>query len=452
MGDDDLLSATGLVNERWDVTSTILGADGGVSIYEKAVAYLEEVYATLEDKIANMPTVDVTYPTHDIVLDEINNLTSMRPEPPTDAELTPATVEYPAMRRPLEDITVPDILALPDTIPELSDSLSLSWQEADYVSTLRDAVKTSLESWITNGGTGLGTIVEAAIWANDLDRVSDQHERDFDEASNFFASLGWTRPQGAHTALIATLQSEHTRNLTYRSNEVAIEQARLAQNNTQFAHTTSVQYEEFLMKHSDVIQDRAFQLAKDKIAMPVEIYNSKVEAYKNRVLASSASADAAKVTVEAYASLNRDTAMIYDADIKAYAARVAAEIDIVSTVAKVFESRMRGYEADARAAEVELNARIEQYKMLVTQSANETALELKEAEILLANWMSLTQLAVTTKSEIMRICAQIVASALGSISASASIGYSSSKADHTRRTDPEIQESVRTTHQYNHTA
>jgi len=154
----------------------------------------------------------------------------------------------------------------------------------------------------------------------------------------------------------------------------------------------------------------------------VGIYQSDVGAYDSKVKASALGVELAKVKADIVTSNNSNLAEIYKGDIEAYKTRVATELGIIESIAKVYSYKIAGYEADAKAIAVTLDAEIQKYKSDIEQANNQTTLSLKEAELTLQGYLGALGLTVEGQKAIANISAQLAASALSSVNASASLG------------------------------
>jgi len=180
---------------------------------------------------------------------------------------------------------------MPDDLPT-EPSIIFFYNEEVYVSDLKDALKAALLTGVQNGGTGLGTAVEAALWARARARNDLSNASVYDEAENFFASRGYTLPPGALAGRLAEAVAERTRSDNQMNYEISIEQARLAQTNTHFFLTASIQIEQAEMTHAATVAQRLFEAAKYNQQARIDIYDATVRGYAAQVQASG-------VTIEA---------------------------------------------------------------------------------------------------------------------------------------------------------
>jgi len=410
-------SAVQLANDQF-----IASNERAAEALENANTYLSELWAVLTGVQANMPETNITYDYQKINL--TTPLETLRPEPPTDEQLTPADITSPKLLQALTQISVPDIIDMPaDNVGEL-ESQVLDYVEVPYASDIADALKTLLLDYIANGGTGLGADVEAALFARARARTELSNERIYEEAEEYFSSRGWDIPPDTLGGRLTEALQEITRADEQVNYEITIEQARLAQNNTQFALTTSLGLEGQDKEQANQIADRALEKAKAAVDVILNTYNAKMVGFLNRIEAVKASAMAAEATVNAQAAMNTSIVEVYKADIEKYSQDVIKELGIVELIGKVYGFKVQGYEADSKAAAVLLDAEIKEYQGRIEQANNQTQLSIKEAELILQTYLSSLSIDTEGLKTLALITSQIAASALSGVSASASLGSS----------------------------
>ena len=408
--------------------------------------YLQQLWDAINNAHDGLPELDIDYNKQNLSLD-FADLENKRPEPPTDEQLTPGTVTYPSLRYALDNIVMSDIPDLP-TAPTVLEVQALIWGESTFTSELITDINSNLLSWLQDGGTMLSTEAEDALWERNLDRMRDQHERNLGVLNDYFANGNWTQAPDARTGMLLQAMATHDRELVQRGHEITIEQARLAHDTSKFAITSSIQLDDVLRKYHDLVQNRSLDLAKSKIQIIIDSYNSIVDQYKSRVEAVKVSAQAAEAEVNAHAAKNRDIVNLYGADIEGYKAQLQGEFDLVETIAKVYGYKVSGYEADARATATLLDSKIKKFMADVDQEKFISGLDLDQAKLLFDAFFKLSDVDIEGNKTLAGICAQIASSALQRMSVSASLGasFGSSLSDSTSRTDPLNQE--RTTHSY----
>jgi len=210
---------------------------------------------------------------------------------------TPATITYPAT----PDIDIPDPPSLEDiifpaapsiTIPEFEGEVptetwntpaSFSYEEAEYSSDVWADLLAKVMNDIRNGGTGLGALVEAELFARALARQETENERLYQEIEDYFEARGFDLPPGAMAGRLAEAAREISRNNTRINAEITISQAELAQKNTQFMVDKGIQLEGMLRDFFNQQAIRAFEAAKIVAQIGIEIYNAQVNKFNARV-------------------------------------------------------------------------------------------------------------------------------------------------------------------------
>ena len=193
----------------------------------------------------------------------------------------------------IEDIVIP---TAPETeVPNFEGELPVDdvdlpqsifiYDEAVYVSALRDAVSDKLLENVQDGGTGLAVDVEDALWERARARLELEKERKYEEVEGYFSARGFNIPQGALSSALMEIIKENARADEQLNYEIMIEQARLAQTNTHFALTTAVQQEANIMAFVGGVAGRALDAAKYSQEAAIAIFNASVAKYNQKLLA-----------------------------------------------------------------------------------------------------------------------------------------------------------------------
>lgn len=435
---------TTLVTERFELAEQV--AVDQIALAETYLSSLSTLFAN-----AVMPDSDIVYDSQDITLD--SDLTSNRPEAPTDEEMSIDVPADPVMGT-LATISIPTI-----TIPSYDlvepGATELGYTEATYNSDLQAALKTVLIAFIEDGGTGLGATVEDALWERGRDRQTILNERTYDEANEFFASRGYTIPAGALSGRLTEALAEQTRADAQLNYEITIEQARLARAQSEYTMTAGLGLEGQEKEHFNNVANRTLEAAKVAVQVIVDIYNARVTAYVAKVEGSKLTVEAEKIKVDAAVAANRGIIDAYTADIDGFKAKLTAELGIVESIAKVYGFKIAGYEADAKVAALDLDAQIKTYQAKIDQANNQTTLTLKEAELTIQSYLGALQLTADAIKASGNISAQVAAAALSAVNASASLGDSVSRQASSSESDVDTTSdstSYSEIHKYDHSA
>ena len=406
--------AEDLVTERFDLAKTL--AQDQVNAAQVYLTSLQNLFAS-----ATMPESDISYDFQSIVLE--SDITSHRPEAPSDEDLTPGDVTAPVVGT-LNEITVPTISIPTYTLVAPTDELVFN--EPIYQSDLQDALKTALQDFVENGGTGLSSDVEDALWTRSRARQALLNERTYNEAEEYFASRGYTIPPGALGGRLTEALAEQTRADALLNDEIIIKQAELARAQSEYTMNAAINLEGQDKEKFTAMANRTLEAAKATVQVVLSLYDSKVKEYVAKVEATKLIVEAEKVKVDAGVAANKGTIEAYKADVDKYKTQLLSEIAIVEQIAKVYGFKIAGYEADAKVATLELDAQIKVYQGNIEQANNQTAMTLKEAELTVQSYLGALQLTSGSIEASGNISAQIAASALSAVNASASLGHATS--------------------------
>lgn len=428
-----------LVGEQFDLAQGY--ASDQINAVQVYLTALSTLFAT-----ATMPSTDIDYDFKTIALE--SDISSQRPEAPSDADLTPGDVAVPVIGA-ISSITVPTISIPSYTLIAPTDELS--YDEPVYQSDLQDALKAALEDFIKNGGTGLGSDVEAALWTRLRARQAILNERTYNEAEEYFASRGYTIPPGALGGRLTEALAEQTRADALLNDEITIKQAELARAQSEFTMQAAINLEGQDKEKFNAMANRTLEAAKATIQVILDLYNTKVQGYIAEMQGAKIETDIEKVRVDAKVAANKSVIDEYNANVEKYKTQVQQELGIVELIAKVYGFKIAGYEADAKVAAVELDAQIKVYQGNIEQANNQTILTLKEAELTVQSYLGALQLTSDSLKASGNISAQIAASALSAVNASASLsmGYARNSSESESVSDSTSKSEI---HYYDETA
>ena len=141
-------------------------------------------------------------------------------------------------------------------------SASVDWTEGTYDTTLYSTLFTRLSTDLQLGATGVASEVEQEYINRAQARQDIIDDKLEQETLEFYASRGFTLPTGAMQAATAELANERARNRTDLNGKVLIEQAELAQKNSQFIIGIAKDVETMLRDFFNKVNDRSLEYAK----------------------------------------------------------------------------------------------------------------------------------------------------------------------------------------------
>jgi len=234
-------------------------------------------------------------------LGNLNNiLTDFQRDAIGDFTVTIPTISVPATTRPaptMENLdldfpvfsaTAPTLATLPTinldgltpSARPASVSATIDWTELIYNDdTIFSSLLARLISILQTGATGLDATVEAEIIARAQARQDVLDDKQEQETLEFFSSRGFTLPTGAMQAAIAELAYERARNRSDLNGKVLIEQAELAQKNSQFALSLAKELDIVLKDFTNKRNDRNLEFAKSTAANILAVFASDIQAW-----------------------------------------------------------------------------------------------------------------------------------------------------------------------------
>lgn len=181
----------------------------------------EETKALVEDKY------DRTMASADELL--LTALTSME-------EMSQALDDFGERVVTVPTLTTPSLPGSTITVPTIPDD-----------ATAFSAMLSRLVTDLVSGATGLDATVEAEIWAREDARLTAQEEKSQLELEQYFSTKAFDLPTGAYAGVYQEFLNTKDKNRLDFNGKIAIEQAELAQKNSQFAISTAMQIKQVLL-------------------------------------------------------------------------------------------------------------------------------------------------------------------------------------------------------------
>jgi len=232
-------------------------------------------------------------------------------------------------------------------------------------------IQTRLQSDLANGVTGIDPARENDIWMRDQER-----ERIMTDAAKEKIAAEWSKrcfdlPDGVLVAQLTQAEIDYRNKFLDRSREIAVKQAELAFQNTQFIIKSILEMNQLL--------------------------------------------------IMAVTEGNKITIAKYQADLEAYKTQVQAAISTVDEAVKAYEASGTVYRAKAEAQASIANVDVKAAEVSITATISQMQLFLKQAEILIERSRAIAQLKTTAAEAGGRIAAQLAAGAMAGVSVQAHI-------------------------------
>jgi hypothetical protein len=218
---------------------------------------------------------------------------------------------------------------------------------------------------------------------------------------------------------VAALVETYKARMQGVSAKAEVERQRLA------AHESAVQaYVAGINARTARLNAHAAAMAGEKAK--AEVYGEQVKAWAARVAAVK---DQGESRLHAAVENARARMEKYRADVAGYEARVRAAMAEADVLLRGGEGTMRAYEALVSAKGVETDSRAREFASRADLYMKTAEVSLKEADMLLQSALGEMRLEVEKIRSGAQVSAQMAASALSSVNASAMVGYSESKGE-----------------------
>lgn len=386
---------------------------------DKAQEALTSFMETLDNSSTNLSNI----PFSDVTLDDIGDLphsTAIAPPVFTGdvsvGDFDVSLAEYiPIVLPDMPDMPVAPIVDTPN--PELL------FFESEYISSVLSSLESVLATNLA-GGTGLSAEVEQAIYDRDAVRRDLASDQQLQEIQYAFTGRGFDLPSGA---FVSALQQEmQSRTLAHQeaSRDVMIKAADLEQKNMEIAVQYSVQLQSLLLDSHDKVQERALKKAESTLQHTFDLWLGSLDRYKNLLEAAKIEADVSIAYVDGTASANKAIADANAARVSAARLSLDGDIAVIDATIKQFEASISGYSAYMRKYEAEANAASSEFTAQARHAEAKATIELKQSEAHIQAIIAVRSLLLEAAKTGASVSAQSLASALNSVNAAVSYGYS----------------------------
>lgn len=403
--------AYNLVNERFDEISA---AAAGM------LTTLNGHMSSLSGIVASLVIPPVTYDSQ-----SIPSLSGNIPSPPVMAG--GLDLEFPSFAGTLPTLSEIPIVNLSDIAPaDLPDAITdvLSWIESNYNSPLFTAILTRLITDLQSGATGLDPIVEQEIFDRALSRQTIEFDKTQQEIEQYFAARGFDLPPGAMAGRLQEQSSERARNVLDMNGKIMIEQAELAQKNSQFSMQLAKDLEAVLRDFHNKTNDRSLDYAKALATNAIAIYAENIKGYIAKAEADKAYIEVQIENLKGVVEHNKGLIMAFTGEIDAYNALISGKSSKNKAITDVYSAQMSGYEAETRAVTETQKGMVAEWELRVKTADSDMHAQLGEIDAMVKAYSAEYGLRERVAESLTNVSAQTLASMYGAVNASAGISNS----------------------------
>ena len=308
----------------------------------------------------------VDLPTFDAILGDLNNVPA-NPDAPVIDDLPeiPVFDDIVMPERPLIDPDQYSFSGVRPDAPQISDLIHpFNYVEEQYQWSYKDTIDQVVTEWLGDPESyfALPQNLEKAIFERDASRVEHERRRSLENLMSEYSARGFQIPDGQLAYAHANLERETFNTLSERSRDIALEQAKLAMENTREAFGLAIQYEQLLVQQDTSTKQRlldaqmfASNFSVSVARLYVDLYNSEVQAYLADLEVYKGLLDAERLKLE-----------IYKTDLEAASLQVQINQQLLDLYTATLDAYIK--QVDLYTAQVAANNLIlEQNKLIIEQ-------------------------------------------------------------------------------------
>lgn len=391
----------------------LLGSDGNSG-------YLGNLNAIITDfSIPALPDFTVDIPT-------ISVPSLSRPTP----DLSGLDLDFPTFdTAPPSMLTIPTI-DLSDLAPaDLPDEVAaaVNWVDSVHDTTLYAQVLARIVADLQSGARGVDPTVEQEIYDRAAARQDLIDEKAEVETLQFFAARGWEIPPLAMSAKLQEVSNESARNRTELNGKILIEQADLAQKNSQFIIGAAKDLESVLREFTAKTADRSLDYAKAVAANAIALYTQRVNAYIAAAEANKAYVETQVENLKGVVEYNKGLVAAFASQAEAYNTIVEAKAKNNEAVTSVYESEVKGYAAETEAISAAGQLTVSEYQLKLQNGELMLRAAIAEVEAIVKAFEAESNLKEKVAADMASIASQTVASAYGSVNANIGLSHSTGR-------------------------
>lgn len=284
----------------------------------------------------------------------------VRPDIDNSVELpTAPNVVIPEMDA-LESITLPafefpqlpDFDGNPPTVDFTAPNVFINWAEPEYDSELLPELEAKVRSMM-EGGTGLPSAVEDALFGRARERDSAETQRAVQEAVDIWAARNFTMPPGMLAKQVSVAREQGRLRASELNRDILVEAAKWQIESIRFAVTQGIALEQLTASIYDNACKRLFEVARFQAEAQISVFNAQIglfnaqnsafqtlaQVYRTRLDGALAKLQAYKTAIDGQVALGQ----INQQRVEVYKAKIVA----VQASVEVFSSLMRGAQVHA---------------------------------------------------------------------------------------------------------
>jgi hypothetical protein len=280
------------------------------------------------------------------VLDEITlpaSPTLQLPTAPTLAAV--AFPDAPTLSLPTFAEAAPNV---PDSFVQTSQ---FEWSEEGMDTPLLDAINGKLLTDVNDGGYGIESEDETALWSRARDRENIQLTSVEDSVREQYGNLGYSLPPGAMINALTRVRAEAEGRLSEQEREIVIKRADLFRDNRQFSMTQGTTVQNIELQHYGFRLERALNAQRFAAEYAINVHDAYVRQFNTELQRYTAIAEVYRTELQGALT----QIQIYEAEVRAAVARQEAnqvDVALYQALLQAATTRVNLFEAQLRSASV----------------------------------------------------------------------------------------------------
>lgn len=286
---------------------------------------------------------------------------------PTINQTSMRKVDRPTIKMPdspelravqLPDLEEVDSISFTGEIPEfdvLAPTNLFEYSEHEYESVLGDEARAQLLNNLINGGYGINTEDENALWARARERENRGISAATREATRQMAARGFSLPPGALLAQIQSATQDGYEKISTASRDIALKRADMYVENRKFTFAQVKEMEQLAVTLHMSAAERALNTSKyvaefgiNLFNLNVARYNAKLDGFKAGVIEFEAKVRQAAMKLETQKLKLQRTSLELDTQ-KNYLQRFSTEVEAARTSIEVYKTDVDAARSEAEA-------------------------------------------------------------------------------------------------------
>lgn len=219
-----------------------------------------------------------------------------------------------------------DIMLPPDDL--LAPTNDFEFFEAAYQSVLLDPLKAKILADLQNGGYGIDSNDEQALYSRTRDREVELALTRISDAGRSMAARGFALPPGDLAITIDRAYQDLQNKTSAASRDIFVNSAARFVENRRFIMTQAKELEQVLIGFHNSVQERALNAARATAEVGIAIYNALVLRYRSRLEAAKVASEVQRDKIQVEIARAQAYIEVFRGQISAYEANLRRVVDI----------------------------------------------------------------------------------------------------------------------------